>query len=465
MSPYWVANIAFLASPIVAILLFSKFSAVKATVWTVLGGFLLLPADVVIKFPMLPQLDKNTIPTLCALVGCLALGGDRFRLWSRFGLVEALMIIYLLVPIVTSSLNGDTIVIGSTVLPGVGLYDAGSTVISQAIILVSFVLGRQLIRTSGDLVEVFRTMIVGALFYSIPMLIELRLSPQMSNWVYGLTSSGFLNEMRYGGYRPVVFMNNGLMLAFFITTAILAATLLWRTGVRIGKWSSGVVASYLGVILFWCKSAGALLYGIALVPIIIFTKPKAQARVAVALVVIALAYPLLKMNGLFPDQTIIDMAGALNEERAQSLSTRFEQEAFLLDHSSQRLWFGWGRFGRNRVYDAYGKDTTITDGMWIITFSTFGLIGFLAEFGLLALPVFKAARVLPMETSPAGRALLSAMMLIAAASLVEQLPNASLTSWMWFLVGGLDGRCEHLRLSLTRRAGERADGRMAVSAR
>jgi hypothetical protein len=463
MSPYWVANIAFLTWPIVAMFLFSRFSAVKATVWTILGGFLLLPADAVIKFPMLPQLDKNTIPSLCALAGCLAVGAGRFRLWSRFGFVEALMMIYLLVPIVTSSLNGDTVVIFSTVLPGVGLYDAGSTVIAQAIALISFVLGRQLIRTSKDLVEVFRALIIGALFYSIPMLIELRLSPQMSNWVYGLTSSGFLNEMRYGGYRPVVFMNNGLMLAFFMTTAVLAATLLWRTGVRIGNWSSGVVASYLGVILLWCKSAGALFYCIALVPVIIFTKTRTQARLAVTLAVIALAYPLLKMNGLFPDQTVISMAGAVNDERAQSLSTRFEQEAFLLDHSSQRLWFGWGRFGRNRVYDGYGKDTTITDGMWIITFSTFGLIGFLAEFGLLALPVFKAARVLPTETSPAGQALLSAMMLIAAASLVEQLPNASLTSWMWFLVGGLDGRCEHLRLSS--RAGERAGGRMAVSMR
>jgi hypothetical protein len=54
-------------------------------------------------------------------------------------------------------------------------------------------------------------------------------------------------------------------------------------------------------------------------------------------------------------------------------------------------------------------------------------------------------------------------MLIIAASMVEQLPNASLTSWMWFLVGTLDGRCEFLRLSVN--PGRRPIGPAIASAR
>ena len=464
MSPYWVANVALLGWPLIAIFLFSRLSLVQAAIWTILGGFLFLPANAVIKFGMVPQLDKSSIPNLCALAGCIAVGGNRFRLWSRFGALDLLILIYLLVPLVTSGQNGDPVILGDTFLPGVGLYDAISTMISQTIDLIPLILGRQLIRSTADLVEVFYALVVGALISSVPMLIEVRMSPQINNWIYGFAASNFLTEMRYGGYRPVVFMSNGLTLAFFIMTAVVAAVMLWRAGIRKGQWSAGAAAWFLGVILVLCKSAGALLNCMTLVPLVLLTKTKTQARVAVGLAVLALAYPVLKANDLFPDRALIDIAKAVNEERAQSLETRFDQEAILLEHSSQRFLFGWGRFGRNRVYDSYGKDTTITDGQWIITLSTFGLVGFLAEFGLLALPIFKAARALPMVTSPAGRAFLAALMLIVAASLVEQLPNASLTPWMWFLVGGLDGRSELLRSSVNR-GSRQIGGQMIASTR
>src|SRR5438270_8695038 len=127
MSPYWVANVALLGWPLIAIILFARLSLVQATIWTILGGFLLLPADAVIKFAMIPQLDKSSIPNLCALAGCIAIGGNRFRLWSRFGAIELLILIYLLVPIATSARNGDPVMAGDTPLPGVGLYDAIST--------------------------------------------------------------------------------------------------------------------------------------------------------------------------------------------------------------------------------------------------------------------------------------------------------------------------------------------------
>src|SRR5216683_6465628 len=124
MSPYWVANVALLGWPLIAIILFARLSLVQATIWTILGGFLLLPANAVIKFDMIPQLDKSSVPNLCALAGCIAVGGNRFRLWSRFGAIELLILIYLLVRIVTSAQKGELVMVGGTFLPGVGLYDA-----------------------------------------------------------------------------------------------------------------------------------------------------------------------------------------------------------------------------------------------------------------------------------------------------------------------------------------------------
>ena len=50
-----------------------------------------------------------------------------------------------------------------------------------------------------------------------------------------------------------------------------------------------------------------------------------------------------------------------------------------------------GAVGRERVYDQYGKDISITDGRWIITLGQFGAISFIA--GCL-LSIVGAARAL-----------------------------------------------------------------------
>ena len=57
----------------------------------------------------------------------------------------------------------------------------------------------------------------------------------------------------------------------------------------------------------------------------------------------------------------------------------------MLERASERILFGWGRFGRSRVYNEYGSDISVTDGRWIITLGQFGVVGFMGEFGLLAL--------------------------------------------------------------------------------
>ena len=90
----------------------------------------------------------------------------------------------------------------------------------------------------------------------------------------------------------------------------------------------------------------------------------------------------------------MDVSASFSSDRSGSLEFRFDNEEKLLQHASNRFWFGWGRYGRNRVFDEdTGQDTTVTDGRWIITLGCFGFLGFLAEFGLLVLPIFAAAVV------------------------------------------------------------------------
>ena len=131
---------------------------------------------------------------------------------------------------------------------------------------------------------------------------------------------------------------------------------------------------------------------------------------------------------------MVDVAGAVSVDRATSLRTQFDEERPLLERASQRLVFGWGRWGRNRVFDEEtGRDLVTTDGRWIITMGQFGLFGFLAEFGLLALPVFRAAGAIKYAESWRDKVFLAALALIISANIVELLPNATLSPWTWLL--------------------------------
>jgi hypothetical protein len=171
-----------------------------------------------------------------------------------------------------------------------------------------------------------------------------------------------------------------------------------------------------------------------------------QLRVAILLASIALFYPLLRTADLVPTGFMIDAARSFSEDRANSLKTRFDQEQLLLEHASKRLLFGWGRFGRSRVFDEEsGKDISITDGRWIITLAAYGVFGFVAEFGLLALSVFRAASALRFTESKHDMVYLAALALILAINMIDLLPNASISPLTWLLAGALQGRAEELR--------------------
>ena len=439
----WVAYVALLGWPLIAVVLYRVRPFAEATVWTILGALLLLPAQAYIKWPMVPGIDKNSVAGLAAVVGCVLLAPRSRRPNAGFGLAGILAAAYVTTPVITSALNGDTILIGSRVLLGVGMYDGISALIGQAIAFSPFFIGRRFLSRSEDMETILRVLAVAGLFYSLLMLVEVRLSPQLSTWVYGYTPP-FATEYRYGGYRPVVFMTNGLIAAFFLCTSVLAAVVLYRLRAAIVKLPAGLAASWLGAVLILCKSAGALIYAIVGGVILRWLKPIVQVRIAIFLVSIAISYPILRAADYFPDKQLVEFAATFNQERADSLKFRFDQEEQLLARASQRFLFGWGRYGRSRVYEESGQDTSVTDGLWIVTLGQFGLAGFLAQFGLIVLPVFRSITALQRVGLPREKILLASLALIVAITVVEQLPNASLSPWNWLLVGALLGRTERI---------------------
>jgi hypothetical protein len=356
-----------------------------------------------------------------------------------------MFMLFMISPVITSVLNDDARRIGPFELPGVGVYDAGSAILSAFIQLLPFMLARQFLRSSQDIADLLRILAAAGALYSLPVLFELRMSPQLSIWIYGIGPTEWFQNVRDGGFRPIVFLGHGLVVSFFLMTTVIAAAAMWRIRIRPLRAPAAALTGYLAVVLLLCKSLGAFVYGAVLAPLVRFASPRMQMRAAVLLVAFALTYPMLRTMDLVPTATLLEAAHSVSEERAESLQLRFDQEKMLLDHAWERPLFGWGRYGRSRVYDAEtGRDITVTDGLWIITLGTFGLVGFVLQFGLLTLPVFRAVSAVKVAASMEDQVCLAALALILAVNVVDLVPNSTLSPLTWLFAGALVGRCEAL---------------------
>jgi len=417
----------------------------KATLWTILGAYLILPPVVAVDFPLIPPLDKSTIPNISALIGCWFIKGKRIQFLPKSKVARWLIIIFILSPFITVLLNPDPIIAGSTFLKGMEYYDALSAVIRQILFMLPFAFGFTFFRTERDLENILKVCVISGLIYSLPMLLEIRLSPQLNRWVYGFHPGDFIQNVRQGGFRPVVFIGHGLAVAYFIMTALVSAVTLHRIRLNVLQMSARNVVMFLGVMLILCKSVGSVIYAAIILSAIYFAKPTRQVKVACFLVMLAVSYPILRVAELVPIYEMVEVAESISEDRAQSLNFRFRNEEMLLSKAMQRSFFGWGSWGRNRVYDHRGKDISVTDGRWVITLGIFGLFGYIAEFGLLALPVFRCARVMRKIDSRRGRIVLSALVLLLAINMVDLLPNSTITPFSWLLAGTLLGYAEAVK--------------------
>ena len=438
--------------PLVAVVLYARLPFLRATVWTVLGAYLLLPVRTEIKFSGVPTFDKTSIPSIAVAVCCVLVARRRPKIFLGLGIAEVLLMVLVSSPFITALLNPDPVDTGTYLLPGSGPYDALSSVVAQLLLIFPFFIARQFFRSLEDSIEIFRIMVVAGLAYSVLMLFEIRMSPQLHVWVYGYFPHVFSQMVRDGGFRPVVFLGHGLLVAFFCMTTVVAAAALWRAKIRVARMPpGGGITGYLSFVLLLCKTTSATVYALVLVPLVRWATPRLQLRVAVIFVAIALTYPVVRAADMFPTSYILKVAYAVDVDRGKSLETRFTQEGQLLEKAWRRRWFGWGRFGRGRIYYK-GRDITISDGYWIITFGEFGIIGFIATFGLLSLTVLRAAGALKLTQNRRERELLGALSLIVAISLLNQLPNSSMSPWLWLLAGSLLGRAEQIYATVRKRA-------------
>jgi hypothetical protein len=280
---------------------------------------------------------------------------------------------------------------------------------------------------------------IAGLIYVPFALVEIRMSPQFHYWVYGYHQHSFLQTMRWGGYRPMVFMSHGLSVARFFVIAALGALLVARERPTICGIPSRIVCAILFVTLILCKSTGAIAYGALGLLIVGVGRMRLRQTAAVVLAAGVLLYPALRAADAVPVTKILETAGWVDSERQQSLSFRFENEDALLTKARERIMFGWGEYNRSAIFDEMARPSSVTDGHWIVLFGVMGVAGFVAGFGMLLVPVLLARRRLRRVLDKNDRSLIAGVALLIALIGLDLVPNGLFANYPYLMAGALAG--------------------------
>lgn len=416
-------------------------SARKAIIWSILAGFLLLPVRTGFDAPGIPNMDKTLIPNLSVLVWALIFARHKVIVIPRNKILVGLMLIYVTSPFFTMLNNQDPLRLSVSSLPGMNIYDGVSVLFKQMIEIIPFLIGYSSFRTESNIREVLKALVMAALAYSILILWEVRLSPQLHTQIYGFFPSDFSQQMRAGGFRAVVFLGHGLMVSIFVGMAALAAVGMWRNRTRIFGLPGSAYTAFLLFVLILCKSVGAIILAIVFGIASYLLRYRSMISILAISGMIVVAYPALRGAGLIPINGIAKLSAEFSTDRAASLQTRIDNEEMLLEKSAERPVFGWGTWGRERIYklDWTGKfdyTSTITDGTWIIIIGSFGWAGYISTFGLLAYPTARAFINRKRFAKFPSFVILLGVLVI---NLFDLLPNSSLTPITWLIAGALAG--------------------------
>lgn len=441
--PNVFAYLIFFGWPFVVLWLLFSYPVKKAIFIAITLAVLLLPTAFAIDLPLLPPLDKETITGL-SIVVFLFLLRKKFSIFKS-GLVTKLFIAYFIGLVITVELNAMPIITAKKYLPGLTHYDAFSLIVRVILNTMPFFLGRYFSTSVKDTEGFFKILVPMALIYTIPMLYELKMSPQLHYMVYGIQPAQFLQQVREGGYRPMVFIGHGLALAFWFSTAVIAAGVLFKNKIRTIFTSPLATLCYLIIILFLCKTWSAIGYVIFGLLFTFKLKPSKQVKWSLIIAALVILYPVAKVADVFPDREIISMISQYNAERAQSLQFRFQNEDAMLEHAMKKPIFGWGDWGRNRIYSKEdGRDLSIIDGRWIGELGVNGWLGFLLSYAIILLPLYYAQKAVHYIKEPKDQAYFASLAVILAIGIVDSIPNTGMGPMHLFFAGILLAQSEHL---------------------
>ncbi len=439
MTPNFFADFMLLAWMPICLVLYRLFKPVTAATIALLGGVVLLPSNYAIHFQGIPEIDRHVSAAAGAFAGFLLFVPKHRLSPPRLGWDTAVLVVLASSSLFSAIMNPDALTYGDVTLPALSAGGSLGLILVRALKVVTpFYLASRLIRGPNDVLEVLRTTVFFGIAYVPLILWEAKMSPQLHATVYGYFPHDFIEHIRAGGFRPVVFTGSGLECGLFMASAMIGAVGLHQAKVRVLGLPTILPLILLFVGVAACLSLAPLLYATTVPLLLLATSRAMQVRVGIALASIVLLYPLLRSQDLFPTSALVSASEYVSGDRANSLQFRFDNEDDLLAKANERPLFGWGGWGRNRIYDPEtGQDLSITDGAWIIELGQFGLTGFLSFFLLLVVPIILVLRRSALLQPGPPRTLVMSLVFVLLVRTVDLIPNGFTTPYTMLLAGSL----------------------------
>lgn len=354
----------------------------KVILFSIIAGNLFLPSTA-IALPGFPNYTKLLAAGLGALLPAFFFAAPKLLTWRPKPL-DLFFVGFLIAPAISSLING------------LGPYDATSTLVNRFLEWgVAYWLGRTLFTDLAGLRDLCVAVVASAIAYAPLCLYEIVMSPQLSRIVYGFfpESSDWIMTKRMGGWRPQVFMAHGLALAAWMAAAALVAWILWRSKSITTIWGipMGMIALGLVVLTIMLRSTGAVILLLGLIGAAEFIQTSRLRPLLLVMIVLPMGYIALRTFG-WEGAELVEATSFLGEERAGSLSMRLENDTIIAEKAMQRPVFGWGGWGRWRVFDDFGNDITVSDSWWAILLGTTGVFGLLCTYATFVAPLVSLSR-------------------------------------------------------------------------
>lgn len=436
-----MATFALFSWPIISLAFFGMLGQARGLIWSVAVGYLILPEAYGFDVPALPPYDKYIAIAVAALLGVFmtrsknADQSDVVSVEPAFQRIQMglLVLIVLVSPVMTMLTNPEALIDGPNVRPGLTYRD----VISRAVYMLSFftplfLAWRVLVRPEHHR-ELLIAIVGLSVAYTFPVLFEWRMSPQLNIWIYGYFQHDWGQHLRGGGFRPIVFLQHGLVVGFLLMTATLSAFALSRDS-ALPRGVFILLGCWMLLVLFMSRNFGSTFLALSFAPLVLSLGRKMQVRVAMIIAVVFLSYPLMKYFHLSPEDPLFSLFDRLSPQRAASLGFRLRNEEALLARAMEKPLFGWGGWARSHIFNQWGRDMTIIDGTWIAVLGQRGWLGFFSYFGFIVMPIFflgRAMRRKPLSPAIAG------MTLITGVNLVDLIPNSTMSPLGLMMLGSM----------------------------
>jgi hypothetical protein len=384
-----------------------------------------------VNVPLLPDLEKETLVVGAVLAGMLA-AGRRLPRGVGLGLADVAVAVLCVAPFCASVANG------------LGVFDGISSALRHVFVFaVPYAIGRIAFADARSLRDLARFTALGALCYLPPILLESRMAPQLHQWVFGMPGRvGWETADFYGPLRwkPSVFLQSPLELTLLMGMGAMAAWWLWRLGERrIGPVPIRLAVPAAAFATLMGKSLGGVTLTFAGVASMWLVARRGGRVLLLALLCAVPLYIGLRASGAWDGMSFIRFLETnVSERRAESFLTRIVNENILVEKALEQPLFGWGGWGRNRVYDEEGNDISITDGFWVITLGTYGWVGlggWLALFFFAIVPLLARWRSRGFQRLRAGPALWGVLAVLLHS--IDCIANAMLNPLYYILLGAL----------------------------